>query len=185
MLEVEGLGEGVTVRERPPGQDPIRSLTPYRQKLLRANRFGVPYPYEIVRMLTPPAEARSAVSHRPVRRARPRRAGRPHPGVAAVRDEHRQRRGRTSAQRHGEGAGRHDPGGAVRRPDPRAGQLGRAGVQADHRGAGSGRADGCTGRMVHAVVRGQDRDGQRHREHGLDRCGAAPRRSSSPSAAAR
>ena len=57
MLEVEGLGEGVTVRERPPGQEPIRSLTPYRQKLLRANRFGAPYPYEIVRMLTPPAEA--------------------------------------------------------------------------------------------------------------------------------
>ena len=57
VLEVEGLGEGVTVRERPPGQDPIRSLTPYRQKLLRANRFGAPYPYEIVRMLTPPAEA--------------------------------------------------------------------------------------------------------------------------------
>jgi hypothetical protein len=42
VLEVEGLGEGVTVRERPPGQDPIRSLTPYRQKLLRANRFGPP-----------------------------------------------------------------------------------------------------------------------------------------------
>ena len=57
VLDVEGLGGGVTVRERPPGQEPIRSLTPYRQKLLRANRFGVPYPYEIVRMLTPPPEA--------------------------------------------------------------------------------------------------------------------------------
>jgi acetyl-CoA carboxylase carboxyltransferase component len=57
VLDVEGLGEGVTVRERPPGQEPIRPLSPYHQKLLRANRFGVPYPYEIVRMLTPPAEA--------------------------------------------------------------------------------------------------------------------------------
>ncbi|HUO39437.1 MAG TPA: carboxyl transferase domain-containing protein, partial [Mycobacterium sp.] len=57
VLDVEGLGGGVTVRERPPGQEPIRSLTPYRQKLLRAVRFGVPYPYEIVRMLTPPPEA--------------------------------------------------------------------------------------------------------------------------------
>ena len=57
VLDVEGLGGGVTVRERPPGREPIRSLSPYRQKLLRANRFGVPYPYEIVRMLTPPAEA--------------------------------------------------------------------------------------------------------------------------------
>ena len=57
VLDVEGLGGGVTVRERPLGSEPIQPLTPYRQKLLRANRFGVPYPYEIVRMLTPPAEA--------------------------------------------------------------------------------------------------------------------------------
>jgi acetyl/propionyl-CoA carboxylase alpha subunit/acetyl-CoA carboxylase carboxyltransferase component len=57
VLDVEGVDGGVTVRERPPGQEPFRSLTPYRQKVLRANRFGAPYPYEIVRMLTPPAEA--------------------------------------------------------------------------------------------------------------------------------
>ncbi|MCV6968108.1 ATP-binding protein [Mycobacterium bohemicum] len=57
VLDVEGLGEGVTVRERPLGAEPVRSLTPYRQKLLRANRIGAPYPYEIVRMLTPPPEA--------------------------------------------------------------------------------------------------------------------------------
>ena len=57
VLDLEGLGGGVTVRERPLGSEPIRPLTPYQQKLLRANRFGVPYPYEIVRMLTPPAEA--------------------------------------------------------------------------------------------------------------------------------
>jgi acetyl-CoA carboxylase carboxyltransferase component/biotin carboxyl carrier protein len=57
VLHVDGLGSGVTVRELPLGQEPIRTLTPYRQKVLRANRFGVPYPYEIVRMLTPPAEA--------------------------------------------------------------------------------------------------------------------------------
>ncbi|MFI7542165.1 carboxyl transferase domain-containing protein [Actinoplanes sp. NPDC049599] len=57
VLHVEGWGTGVTVRERPPGQEPIRPLTPYRQKLLRARRFGAPYPYEIVRMLTPPPGA--------------------------------------------------------------------------------------------------------------------------------
>ena len=59
VLDVEGLDAGVTVRERPPRQEPIRPLTAYRQKLLRANRFGAPYPYEIVRMLTPPAGALS------------------------------------------------------------------------------------------------------------------------------
>src|SRR6266545_8083641 len=36
---------------------PIRPLTPYRQKVLRAQRFGAPYPYEIVRMLAPPPGA--------------------------------------------------------------------------------------------------------------------------------
>ncbi|MGB9302389.1 MAG: carboxyl transferase domain-containing protein [Mycobacterium sp.] len=57
VLEVEGLGGGVTVRDRRPEDQAIKPLTAYRQKLLRANRFGAPYPYEIVRMLTPPAGA--------------------------------------------------------------------------------------------------------------------------------
>ncbi|MGE5827495.1 MAG: biotin/lipoyl-containing protein, partial [Micromonosporaceae bacterium] len=55
VLHVEGLGQrGVTVHERPLGTNPIRPLTAYRQKVLRAQRFGAPYPYEIVRMLAPP-----------------------------------------------------------------------------------------------------------------------------------
>jgi acetyl/propionyl-CoA carboxylase alpha subunit/acetyl-CoA carboxylase carboxyltransferase component len=55
LLHIEGLGRhGVTVRERPPGQDPVRPLTAYRQKVLKAQRFGAPYPYELVRMLAPP-----------------------------------------------------------------------------------------------------------------------------------
>jgi acetyl-CoA carboxylase carboxyltransferase component len=56
VLQVEGLGRaGVTVRERPITTHPIRSLTGYQQKALRAQRLGAPYPYEIVRMLAPPA----------------------------------------------------------------------------------------------------------------------------------
>jgi acetyl/propionyl-CoA carboxylase alpha subunit/acetyl-CoA carboxylase carboxyltransferase component len=54
VLHVEGqAARGVAVRVRPVGDQPIRPLTPYRQKVLRAQRFGVPYPYEIVRMLAP------------------------------------------------------------------------------------------------------------------------------------
>jgi acetyl/propionyl-CoA carboxylase alpha subunit/acetyl-CoA carboxylase carboxyltransferase component len=54
VLHVEGTpGQGVTVRVRPPGDQPIRPLTRYRQKVLRAQRFGVPYPYELIRMLAP------------------------------------------------------------------------------------------------------------------------------------
>ncbi|MGA8246937.1 MAG: carboxyl transferase domain-containing protein [Nocardioides sp.] len=53
VLDVEGMGgQGVTVREGQSRNEPIRTLTPYRQKVLRAQRFGVPYPYEILRMLT-------------------------------------------------------------------------------------------------------------------------------------
>ncbi|TYB60229.1 fused acetyl/propionyl-CoA carboxylase subunit alpha/methylmalonyl-CoA decarboxylase subunit alpha [Nonomuraea sp. PA05] len=54
-LHVEGLDEDrVTVREEPYGHEPIRPLTEYRRKVLRARRFGAPYPYEIIRMLAPP-----------------------------------------------------------------------------------------------------------------------------------
>jgi len=55
VLHVEGVGDGgVTVRERPVRDEPIRSLTRYQHKVLRAARLGVPYPYEIVKVLTPP-----------------------------------------------------------------------------------------------------------------------------------
>jgi acetyl/propionyl-CoA carboxylase alpha subunit/acetyl-CoA carboxylase carboxyltransferase component len=58
ILDVENLEDrGVTVRVRPPGQRPIQPLTEYRQKVLRSHRFGVPYPYELIRMLTPPVGA--------------------------------------------------------------------------------------------------------------------------------
>ncbi len=54
ILVLEGLGgEGLTVRMADPGPNPVRTLTAYAQKILTAARFGVPYPYEIIRMLTP------------------------------------------------------------------------------------------------------------------------------------
>jgi acetyl-CoA carboxylase carboxyltransferase component/biotin carboxyl carrier protein len=54
VLHVEGqAARGVAVRVRPVGDQPIRPLTPYRQKVQLAQRFGVPYPYELVRMLAP------------------------------------------------------------------------------------------------------------------------------------
>jgi acetyl/propionyl-CoA carboxylase alpha subunit/acetyl-CoA carboxylase carboxyltransferase component len=53
VLHVEGIGgHAVTVREEPAGREPVRPLNAYRQKVLLAKRFGAPYPYEIVRMLT-------------------------------------------------------------------------------------------------------------------------------------
>ena len=58
VLDVENLEDrGVTVRVRPPAERPIQPMTEYRQKVLRSHRFGAPYPYELIRMLTPPAGA--------------------------------------------------------------------------------------------------------------------------------
>ena len=58
VLDVENVEDrAVTVRVRPPSQRPIRPLTEYKRKALRAQRLGLPYPYELIRMLTPPAGA--------------------------------------------------------------------------------------------------------------------------------
>jgi acetyl/propionyl-CoA carboxylase alpha subunit/acetyl-CoA carboxylase carboxyltransferase component len=53
VLEFTGHGGEIRMRQRALAHDPIRPLTEYRQKVLRAARFATPYPYEIVRMLTP------------------------------------------------------------------------------------------------------------------------------------
>ncbi len=53
VLEARVHAHGASVVERTPGEDPVRPLTPYAQKVLLAQRFGVPYPYEVVRMLAP------------------------------------------------------------------------------------------------------------------------------------
>ncbi len=58
VLDVENVTErAVTVRSRPLSDRPIQPLTEYKQKLLRSQRLGVPYPYELIRMLTPPRGA--------------------------------------------------------------------------------------------------------------------------------
>jgi acetyl/propionyl-CoA carboxylase alpha subunit/acetyl-CoA carboxylase carboxyltransferase component len=58
VLDIENVADrAVTVRVRPPADQPIRPLTEYKQKLLRAQRIGAPYPYELIRMLTPPVGA--------------------------------------------------------------------------------------------------------------------------------
>ncbi len=58
LLEVENVTErAVTVRSRPLSDRLIQPLTEYKQKLLRSRRLGVPYPYELIRMLTPPRSA--------------------------------------------------------------------------------------------------------------------------------
>jgi acetyl/propionyl-CoA carboxylase alpha subunit/acetyl-CoA carboxylase carboxyltransferase component len=52
VLQFESVGNTVLVSESQPGSEPIRPLGAYQQKVLTANRFGSPYPYEIARLLT-------------------------------------------------------------------------------------------------------------------------------------
>jgi acetyl-CoA carboxylase carboxyltransferase component/biotin carboxyl carrier protein len=57
VLHIEDVGHGLLVREERAGDQPVRPLGTYQQKVLTAARFGSPYPYEIVRLFTqrPPA----------------------------------------------------------------------------------------------------------------------------------
>ena len=58
VLHVENVADrAVTVRIRPWSDEPIQPHTEYRQKALRAERLGLPYPYELIRMFTPPLGA--------------------------------------------------------------------------------------------------------------------------------
>jgi acetyl/propionyl-CoA carboxylase alpha subunit/acetyl-CoA carboxylase carboxyltransferase component len=52
VLQFEGVGQTVLIHEERAGDQPVRSLTRYQQKVLTSARFGSPYPYEIVRLLT-------------------------------------------------------------------------------------------------------------------------------------
>ncbi len=52
VLHIEQAGHRLLVREDRAGDQPVRPLSVYQQKILTAARFGSPYPHEIVRLLT-------------------------------------------------------------------------------------------------------------------------------------
>src|SRR5262249_18699936 len=51
---------GLLITTGPVPDYPLRPLSEYEQKVLRLRRRGLVYPYEIVKMLTPGADARRA-----------------------------------------------------------------------------------------------------------------------------
>lgn len=51
--------KGVVIRVEPPRTTPIASLSTYRQKVLKTQRRGSVYPYEIVKLLSPPVDSAS------------------------------------------------------------------------------------------------------------------------------
>ena len=52
VLHVEQAGHRLLVREDRAGDQPVRPLSAYQQKILTAARFGSPYPHEVVRLFT-------------------------------------------------------------------------------------------------------------------------------------
>jgi acetyl-CoA carboxylase carboxyltransferase component/pyruvate/2-oxoglutarate dehydrogenase complex dihydrolipoamide acyltransferase (E2) component len=50
------VGRGLALRFDVPAHQPIRTLSPYMQKVVQGRQRGLVYPYEIVRMLTPSGE---------------------------------------------------------------------------------------------------------------------------------
>ena len=61
VLEVQRPGEGdQVVRFRRPSVEPLAPLGEYAQKVVELKRRGVPYAYEVLRLLAPPAEEASS-----------------------------------------------------------------------------------------------------------------------------
>ena len=133
VVEVENVSEqGVSVRVHPPDDQPVRPLTAYGQKVLRSQRIGTVYPYELLRLLTPPP---GTVADFPPGRFVEHDLDEDDRLVPVERPDGRQqraRRGRRAHELHGKGPRGHGTGGHPRRShqEPRLG--GRARVPAHH-----------------------------------------------------
>ena len=156
-----GTGVGLRVTDRPT--EPMAPLDDYTQKVLRSRARGLAYPYELAPLVAGPRG--TFVEHdldgdgRLVPVDRP--PGTNSAGVVVGTGDHAD-----AALPRG-----HDPGRPVRGPDQGAGHRRRARVRPRRRrprpGGGARPARG----VVRAVLRRQDLDGQRHREHGRGRAG--------------
>ncbi len=148
-------------------------LDEYTRKVVQARRRGTAYPYEILDMITAPqAGGRAEITggsfteydldgDRLVPVDRPYGSNTAALVVGVVRN---------TTERYPEGMARVTLLGD---PDARARITGRTRVPAHRRRARSRRRARCSPRLVRAVGGSEDRHGQRHREHGLDRGRAA------------
>ena len=168
-------GDGVVVEVDEP---PTRAAAAARRGRA-ADRRSAParllHPAELVKLLAP----RAAPSGRPARRASSSSTTST-PTAALVPVDRPPATNQAGIvvgadpQRHRAPPRGHAARGPARRPDAGARLARRAGVPADHRRARPRRGARRAARVVRALRRREDRDGQRHREHGLDRRGAAP-----------
>jgi hypothetical protein len=158
-------GPGSPSPSTSPPTTRVAPLDEYAEKVVRARRRGLVYPYELVSMV--------AGSGGSVQELDLDESGRLVPGRAALRREHRGHHLRPRHHPDPPAPRGREPGAALRRPAAGPRRGGRAGVRPGHRGPGPRGGVGPAGRVVRPVSRGPDRHGLGHREHGLDREGAA------------
>ena len=53
------VGDGMTLAQADPDDEPLEPLTPYMQRVVQSRQRGLTYPFEIVRLMTPPQGAHS------------------------------------------------------------------------------------------------------------------------------
>jgi acetyl/propionyl-CoA carboxylase alpha subunit/acetyl-CoA carboxylase carboxyltransferase component len=61
LLRVITRGQSLTIRWDPPADRPLEPMAEYQQKVVQLRRRGLTHPFEIVRMLTPAADAHAGV----------------------------------------------------------------------------------------------------------------------------
>ena len=141
VLDVEGLGGGVTVRERPPGQRADPAADAVSAEAVARPQVWCAVPVRDRADADPAGRGRRAL---PARGSSSSTTSTSTATLVPVDRPYGQNTANIvvgpAAQRHREDARGNDPSRAARRPDPRAGQPGRAGVPAHHRRARPRRA---------------------------------------------
>ncbi len=160
---------GFVLMEGDPPTEPLPPIDDYTRRVVQARRRGLTHPNELIETLSAPrAGGRTDIlggsfTEYELEGGRLAPVSRPHgqngSGIVV---------GLISNRTEVYPDGMHrvalfgDPDAGPRLPV-------RARVPPHHRRPRSRRRPGCTGRLVRVVRRGEDRHGQRHREHGLDR----------------
>ena len=175
LLRIVTVGDSIGVKLDAPTDRPLEPMAEYEQRVVQLRRRGLTHPFEIVRMLAPPRGVQSALPPGEFAEHDLDDSGRARPGDRTP--------GKNTANivvgvvtnftaSYPEGM---TPGHPARRPEPRDGHRSPSRSAAASWPRSTSPSElGVSARVVRAVRRREDLDGQRHREHGLDRRGAAP-----------
>jgi acetyl-CoA carboxylase carboxyltransferase component/biotin carboxyl carrier protein len=63
LLRITTTGSGLSIRYDVPTNRPLEPLAEYEQKVIQLRRRGLTHPFELVKMLAPPADSETGVPH--------------------------------------------------------------------------------------------------------------------------